>query len=239
MPFFEVERQHDLFMQQSRKWVFFGAGLLALTAGYINVVMLSFFAVPVSHMSGAVSELGIELGAGAQALGGLSLADIGLIVSIIVGFFAGALVSGLVLRDTLFKMRRRYGVLLLLESALLAVSLFLALHGYNAAVPVAAMACGLQNAMASTYRGLTLRTTHVTGIVTDLGALLGNRLQGRQIKRWKFGLLLCLLIAFFIGALAGAVLLSLWGMWALSLASAMCLIMSLIVFALVLHKGRP
>ena len=93
--------------------------------------------------------------------------------------------------------------------------------------------------MASTYRGLTLRTTHVTGIVTDLGALLGNRLQGRQIRRWKFGLLLCLLVAFFIGALAGAVLLSLWGMWALSLASAMCLIMSLIVFALVLHKGRP
>ena len=142
MPFFEVERHHDLFMQQSRKWVFFGAGMLAMTAGYINVVMLSFFAVPVSHMSGAVSELGIELGAGVQTLGGLSLANIWLITSIIVGFFAGAFVSGLVLRDTLFKMRRRYGVLLLIESALLAVSLLLALRGYHAAVPVAAMACG-------------------------------------------------------------------------------------------------
>lgn len=230
MPFFEVEREHDVFMQQSRMWVFFGAALLAMTAGYVNVVMLGFFTVPVSHMSGAVSQLGIEFSFA-------NLNDVYLIAYIIAGFFVGALLSGLILRGTTFRVRRRYGGLLLIESALLVVSMLLALQGLKSAVPVAAMACGLQNAMASSYRGLTLRTTHVTGIVTDLGALLGNRIQGRQIKSWKLGLLLTVLTAFFIGGFGGALLLSLLGMWALSVAAGVCLIMGIIVFLVTARKS--
>lgn len=209
-------------MQQSRSWVFFGAALLALIAGYVNVVMLGFFAVPVSHMSGAVSHLGI-------VLTDVGLQDMLLVTSIVVGFFSGALVSGLILRDTLFRMRRLYGVMLLIEGVLLAVVMLLALKGFKAAVPIATMACGLQNAMASSYRGLTLRTTHVTGIVTDLGALLGNRMQGRAVKSWKFSLLLSVLFAFFIGGVGGALLLSLLGMWAIGVASSLCVISGVIV----------
>ena len=222
MPFFEVEQKHDDFMQQSRSWVFFGTALLSLIAGYVNVVMLGFFAVPVSHMSGAVSYLGIVLTE-------VGLKDLLLVTSILIGFFSGALVSGIILRDTLFRMRRRYGAVLLIEGVLLFVTMLLALKGLKIAVPIAAMACGLQNAMASSYRGLTLRTTHVTGIVTDLGALLGNRLQGREVKSWKFGLLLSVLIAFFIGGVGGALLLSLFGMWALGVASGLCLISGVVV----------
>ncbi|WP_418054919.1 YoaK family protein [Pseudohongiella spirulinae] len=195
---------------------------MATIAGYVNVVMLSFFAVPVSHMSGAVSHLGINLAA-------VELADVMLAAAIVAGFFLGALLSGLVLRDTQFKMKRRYGFLLILESGLLTLTMFLALRGANATVPLAAMACGLQNAMASSYRGLTLRTTHVTGIVTDLGALLGNRIRGRQISSWKFGLLFSVLVAFFLGGLAGAMVLVFLQMWALSLVALLCLILGLLV----------
>ncbi|RFA25204.1 hypothetical protein CAI21_19735 [Alkalilimnicola ehrlichii] len=148
-------------------------------------------------MSGAVAHLGIDL-----AL--VSSDDLLLIASIVAGFFGGALLSGLILRDTLFRMKRRYAAMLLVEGGILTATMLLALRGVDFAVPLAAMACGLQNAMASSYRGLTLRTTHVTGVVTDLGALLGNRLRGRQVKGWKFGLLLSILIAFFGGGLAGA-----------------------------------
>lgn len=230
MPFFAVEQVHDDFMQQSRSWVFFGAALLSLIAGYVNVVMLGFFAVPVSHMSGAVSHLGV-------VLTDVGPKDILLVASIVIGFFIGALVSGAILRDTLFRMRRRYGAMLLIEGALLLVTMFLALKGLKVAVPIAAMACGLQNAMASSYRGLTLRTTHVTGIVTDLGALLGNRLQGRQIKSWKFGLLLSVLIAFFVGGVGGALFLSLFGMWALGVASGLCLISGVAVISVATAAG--
>ena len=224
MPFQKADQDLEAYLQQSRTWLFSGAALLGMTAGYINVVMLGFFAVPVSHMSGSVSQLGIDLAS-------FAMDDLVLIASITTGFFCGALLSGLVLRDTLFRMRRRYGVLLLVESVLLFVSTLLALKGFKYAVPVAAMACGLQNAMASSYRGLTLRTTHVTGIVTDLGVLLGNRMRGRQIHLWKFALLLAVLIAFFAGGLAGALLLQLFGMWALSVASGLCLILGIAVIS--------
>lgn len=231
MPFFEIERQHDVFMQQSRIWVFFGAALLAMTAGYVNVVMLGFFSVPVSHMSGAVSQLGIDLAV-------FDFNDFTLIASIAAGFFGGAFLSGLILQDASFRMRRRYGVMLLFESGLLVASMLLALKGLTLAVPAAAMACGMQNAMASSYRGLTLRTTHVTGIVTDLGALLGNRIQGRQIRSWKFGLLLSVLCAFFVGGLGGALLLGLLGMWALGVASGLCLVMGITVFIVAIINSR-
>lgn len=222
MPFTQVEHVQDEFMQQSRSRVFLVAALLAMIAGYINVVMLGFFAVPVSHMSGAVSHLGINLAA-------VDLNDLFLVASIVAGFFCGALLSGIILRDTQFKMKRRYGALLIVESVILMLATLLALRGANATVPLAAMACGLQNAMASSYRGLTLRTTHVTGIVTDLGALLGNRIRGRQIQGWKFGLLFSVLAFFFLGGLAGAVVLIYLQMWALSVAALLCFLLGAVV----------
>lgn len=196
-----------------RAWVIAGGTWLALLAGYINVVMLGFFKVPVSHMSGAVSQLGIDIAA-------VDVADLWLVGSIVVGFFVGAFVSGLVIGNTHFKLTRRYGVALMLQGSLLLIATVAAQSESNLSVTLAAIACGLQNAMASSYRGLILRTTHVTGIVTDLGALLGNRWRDRSIQGWKFGLLFCLLLGFFVGGLLGAISYHLLGMLALALAAA-------------------
>ncbi len=38
---------------------------------------------------------------------------------------------------------------------------------------LAAAAAGLQNAYASAYRGMVVRTTHATGLITDIGFLAG------------------------------------------------------------------
>ena len=43
---------------------------------------------------------------------------------------------------------------------------------------LAAMACGLQNAMVTTYSGALVRTTHLSGMFTDLGIGLGHLLRG-------------------------------------------------------------
>lgn len=196
-----------------RAWVIAGGTLLALLAGYINVVMLGFFKVPVSHMSGAVSQLGIDIAA-------VDVHDLWLVGSIVLGFFVGAFGSGLLIGNTHFKLTRRYGVALMLQGLLLTIASFAAQSDSNLSVTLAATACGLQNAMASSYRGLILRTTHVTGIVTDLGALLGNRWRDRSIQNWKFGLLVSLLLGFFVGGLLGAISYSQLGMGALALAAA-------------------
>lgn len=198
-------------------WVAFGGSLLAGAAGYVNVVMLGFFAVPVSHMTGAVSRLSIDMGT-AEGL------DFLLISSILAGFVIGAIASGVIIGNATLKPGRRYGVALLLEGMLLALATVFAIQEMIAAIPLAATALGLQNAMASSYRGLVLRTTHVTGIVTDIGVLIGHRLRGRYVKTWKVSLLIAILIAFFVGGVLGMLALKWLGLAALGIAAAGCLV---------------
>ncbi len=58
--------------------------------------------------------------------------------------------------------------------------------------------------MASDYLGLILRTTHVTGIVTDLGVMIGRRLRGQHIDGWQTLTLSVILLGFAGGGFAGA-----------------------------------
>lgn len=197
MPWERLENEQDVFMLQHRTPVFIGAAVLAALAGYINVVMLGFFAVPVSHMSGAVAHLGVDI------MGG-NTADLLPIGSILVGFWLGAFSAGLLISHVSLRLSKSYVSALALEALLLCLAAFFALNDNNYAVALAAAACGLQNAMAGSFRGLTIRTTHVTGVVTDLGALLGSRLRGRKVKTWKLVLLLIILLAFFTGGILGA-----------------------------------
>mgnify|MGYP005752147789 FL=1 len=213
-----------------RRWVFVGAALLAAIAGYVNVVMLGFFAVPVSHMTGAVSRLGMDLAAG-------DMMDLMLVAGIVAGFLCGALMSGVWIGAATLRAGRRYGAVLMLQGLMLAAATWLALQGVALAVPMAAFVCGLQNAMASSYRGLVLRTTHVTGIVTDIGVLIGQRLRQKQIRLWKLMLLLTVLLAFFLGGWLGAILFQQAGMRALWLAALVCFA-SGALYAGVQHQRR-
>ena len=68
----------------------------------------------------------------------------------------------------------------------------------------AALACGLQNAMATTYSGAVVRTTHVSGMFTDLGIMLGHALRGMPLARRRLGLCVLVISFFFAGGLLGA-----------------------------------
>lgn len=175
------------------KRVFLGGVVLAFLAGYVNTVMLDIYAVPVSHMSGAVSRLGIDLGEGRTD-------ELKLLLSLIFAFFVGAILSGFLIGSHHLKPGRRYGVVMLVEGLILFLAASLMGEGSRYSVPLVAMACGLQNAMASSYYGLIIRTTHMTGIITDLGFLVGSSLHRRQKPSgWKFELLFVILLGFFCG----------------------------------------
>ena len=49
------------------------------------------------------------------------------------------------------------------------------------------MACGLQNSMVATYSGAVIRTTHLTGLTSDMGAAIGNWLAGRPVNKMMLG----------------------------------------------------
>jgi uncharacterized membrane protein YoaK (UPF0700 family) len=194
-----------------------GAMAFAGTAGFINSVALGVFRSPVSHMTGAVSYLGIDL---ATWRSHEAVATF----SIILAFMAGAALAGFIVGAEKLGPGRRYGAALLGEGALLAAAMLVLISGRSFGVALIAMACGLQNATTSSYCGLMIRTTHVTGTVTDIGVMLGHWLRHRHIERRKLLLMVGLVTAFGAGVWLGALADGRWGSASLGIAAAGCMV---------------
>jgi uncharacterized membrane protein YoaK (UPF0700 family) len=181
------------------RWVGAGAFALAGVAGMVNAVgLLAFEHQAITHLTGTTTLLGVAV---TQGQGDLALT----LFLFLLSFVAGAALSGAIVRDSTLRLGRRYGVALMIESLLLLISIPLLREHSTAGICVATAACGLQNAMASTYSGAVLRTTHVSGIVTDLGIMLGQRLRGLAHEARRRNLYLLILLGFTLGAMAGAV----------------------------------
>ena len=190
-------------------------GILAFVAGAITAG--GFLAVHryTSHMTGIVSSVADDL-----VLGSVGLALAGLVS--LAAFVAGAITTTLLISwARRQELRSKYALALLLEAALLLV---FGLVGANLTsfasllVPTAVLLLcfimGLQNAIVTKISNAEIRTTHMTGVITDLGIELGklfymNR-QDRPLEfrvranRIKLRLYATLLSAFVVGGLVGA-----------------------------------
>lgn len=176
-----------------------GGFSLTLIGGCINSIgLLGVYHQAVSHMSGTVTMLGIDF-AGRDSQ--LVLRTF----SVVFAFFLGASLSGFITRQSTLRAGRRYGFVLAIESVLLFASVYLLRQDLRAGDYLAAMACGLQNAMATSYSGAIIRTTHVTGIITDLGIACGHLLRGQPVEWRRLQLYGVLLSGFLSGAWLGAI----------------------------------
>lgn len=184
---------------------------LAFVAGASNAG--GFFAVHhyTSHMSGVVASM-----ADNTALGSVHLVMIG--VASVLSFFAGSFLTTLFVRWARARaMHSEYAFPLFAEALLL---LLFGLRGGQlasgpAVVVLIVLLCfsmGLQNAIITKLSDAVIRTTHVTGMVTDIGIAVGRIVSG-----WRGGgveieheldtvrLLSSLIMLFFVGGVAGAV----------------------------------
>ena len=176
--------------------VFVLGSLMTFIAGYINSSMLIEFAMPVSQMTGIASRI-------SDASIHLEYSDLLNAGMILLGFFIGAMLSGWMIGHRQYHQDRSYGYALLCVSLLLSIATLFSYVQSELSVFLAAMACGLQNALVASYRGLQIRTTHMTGIVTDLAAFTGIWLKTRAPWTWQPYLLICLLISFIVGGIIG------------------------------------
>lgn len=180
------------------RWVWTGAWLLAFVAGMINVVgLLGFEHQAITHLTGNTSLLADAV----ARLDASSTVHFGLVLG---AFVAGCMVSGAIIQDSTLKLGRRYGIALLLASALLFVAVPLLERESAYGIYAAAGACGLQNAMISTYSGAAVRTTHLSGMFTDLGIFLGHALRGTPVDGRRLRLSALVISGFFCGGIAGA-----------------------------------
>ncbi|WP_250656213.1 YoaK family protein [Alkalimarinus coralli] len=202
------------------KWVEHGSFLLALVAGLVNSVgLLGFKHQSISHLSGTATLLG-------TGIANSTFSELFHLSLVLLSFLFGAAISGYFLRSGALKLGRNYSGLLVIESALLFCAVYFltknSLYGHY----LASSACGLQNALATTYSGAVVRTTHVTGIFTDLGIMLGAKLRGEPFDKRK-GLLFMLIIGgFILGGTIGAYLFSMLTFYALFAPAGICLVLA-------------
>lgn len=181
-------------------WVWVGAALLALVAGIVNVVgFLGFQQQAITHLTGNTSLLGAALVAGD---GRATLA----LLAMIAAFVGGSVIGGLLIQDSTLRLGRRYGVALSVESLLLLAAVPLFRQQHLGGPVLAAAAIGLQNAMATTYSGALVRTSHVSGMFTDLGLMLGHALRGLPVAHRRLSLCVVIIAFFFAGGVGGAML---------------------------------
>ncbi|MEZ8100678.1 YoaK family protein [Vibrio bivalvicida] len=202
------------------RWVEYGAFLLALLAGTVNAIgLLGFQHQAVSHISGTVTLLGASI----EELN----AQTSHLFLILFSFLCGAILSGLFIESTALKLGRRYGVALCVEGLLLLGAYWLLDRNYLSGQYFASAACGLQNAMITTFSGAIVRTTHLTGIITDLGLMVGAKLRGESFDYRKAKLFMFIFCGFLFGGVLGAKLFSLYSIAALLLPVALAFILAL------------
>ena len=190
---------------------------LALTfvAGAINAGGFLAVGQYTSHMTGIVSSMADHL-----ALGTVSVAVTGM--GALLAFVFGAACSAVLVHYShQRKMHSEYALPLMLEASLL---LCFGLLGARLAVIDAlfvsltvvllAFIMGLQNAVMTAISNAEIRTTHITGIVTDIGIELGklaypHRADGEpgdivKANRPRLRWLCLLVVCFFVGGVIGA-----------------------------------
>lgn len=190
---------------------------LCFVAGAINAG--GFLAVRqyTSHMSGIVSAMADNLALGNV---GLLLEGLGALLSFLAGAACSAVLINWGRRE---RLQSEYALPLMVEAGLLVC--FGVLGGnlehhewlfVPATVMVLCFIMGLQNAMVTKVSKAEIRTTHITGMVTDIGIELGKlfywnlgRADATQplvlANRQKLRMLATLVGLFFFGGAAGAV----------------------------------
>lgn len=189
---------------------------LAFVAGATNAG--GFLAVHqyTSHMTGIVSSIADNLALG---LNGLVWAGLGSLLAFIAGATCSSMMVHYARRQGLHS---EFALPLLLEATLL-----LAFGGLGArlasieglfvplTVSLLTFIMGLQNALVTKLTKGEIRTTHVTGVVTDMGIELGRLLYWNRSRNTKLApvradqsrlrLLTALLTAFLLGGVVGAI----------------------------------
>jgi uncharacterized membrane protein YoaK (UPF0700 family) len=150
------------------------AGYLALIGGFVNTAGFVLIGSFTSHVTGNVGRFANDILAHQFRAAAAALLMIG-------AFFAGAFVASLIIESNYFlRTPTAYAVALLSEALLL--GLFIATADVRFIPRLADMAAtllcaamGMQNSLVTRLSGAVVRTTHLTGVVTDMGI---------EVARW-------------------------------------------------------
>ena len=211
--------------------------MLPGVAGAVNASGFIALGVYTSHTTGNVARIGDELAQNHWEAAQAAAVVVGL-------FLLGAMTATALVEVAGRQGRPRYVVALLVEAMLLALFALLSIHSEKhwrfQHLELEATLCfsmGLQNALVTRLSGAVVRTTHLTGITTDIGIesvrtlfWVADRISGRHsavvpdLKRIR--LHLSIFFSFLSGATLGPALYLLLGASAMLLPVAILLLLA-------------
>ncbi|NLC25304.1 MAG: DUF1275 domain-containing protein [Fastidiosipila sp.] len=168
--------------------------LLSLASGYSNITAMMRFNQSVSHMTGVVSQLALAI-FDREALIAVKL------FAVLICFLLGAIFSGYIFHQRKLEPKKRYGTLLFFVGILI-----LLLRNSEYLFYFLAFFMGLQNSMFLMYRRHLVRSTHLTGYISEIGFELGSSLAKTSKDPWKITFYSLSIFLFILGGLLSAYL---------------------------------
>ena len=206
-------------------WIF----LLTATAGFMNAVAIILFSVTNSHHTGNLTNSMILLLQG-------DFRRLLRLLLLLFAFLGGTILSGYLFPEQVFKLKRRYGYIQIGSGIAIAIGNAVITNTWWYMLGTTFI-LGLQNGMFVYYKGIIVRTTHMSGNLTDAGLAIGRSLAGRTSELWKARFQLANLGCFLFGALAGATLLLKTDVNIWHVASALYLFLGFVYFLLYHHAN--
>lgn len=209
---------------QSKFWIYLAAILLSFNGGFINAAtLISYIHDSVGYVTGNLVFSG-TLFASHEWLLFFEM------LLLIFCFLGGAILSGFMIKTELYHKDYRYELNLLVQLVLVVIAMFLMLHHISYFAYFLALAMGMQNAMTTHYGTALIRTTHMTGTMTDLGILLAHWIKGSTVQVWKISLYALLIISFLGGAMLGA--------WLFIQVHAYSLLLSVLIYLIMIFTHK-
>lgn len=195
------ERRHDYWL----------GGTTATVAGLVNVCSVIAFFAFASNVTGHVAVLTEELVKGHWH-------QLGVVLSWLLAFLVGAFVANMIV-STIGRDNPRLGRAIgigLVMSTLTAVGYYGQFHYAETLteteylVAILLLAMGVQNGLVATVSSGVVKTTHLTGLFTDLGIELSLLIQSRfrpdADLDFKLRLHLFILLSYIVGGVLGGML---------------------------------
>lgn len=204
------------------------AGMLSSIAGALNAVGFLVAGSFTANMTGNVSAFADHLAGGAWVL---ALSFAGLLVA----FICGAALAALAIQTGERRRLKSVYALAITAEAVLLLLLGAAFAMWpqtqeTLLVIGLSFVMGLQNAVTTMISRARVRTTHVSGMATDVGIELAALAGGEKVRNAalpQLRLHSLTLAAFAAGGVAGALVFALVGHWLLVLAAAALLLIAL------------
>lgn len=193
--------------------------VLATSAGLLNAMALGAFGIFPSHMTGNTSQLSSEVSS-------VDFRDLKFLLAIITAFVIGCVASRLTgLWGIKKNIRTIFSIILLTEGIMLMVlsafeTFFYATRNNREVIVFLGFLMGIHNATSTQLSNGRVRSTHVTGTLTDAGIALGSvlsallqrdRSQPMAPQCQQFVTHLVTITSFLTGGIAGLLLFNQFG----------------------------